>query len=226
MGLLPTHWYYNTESGQLTTGNNLGNLGNNLIGGAGWHELNIPGSDTGVQAVAAAKAEFPKGATPTYGNPASTLAKGAAKGVANAAKDALGLGTGTGSTNPCLLSIPVLGGCALTKTEARAMIAGLIIGASGLIGLIGVMLIVAEGFRKSGAAHAAGGALETVGAATAFVPGLEGAGIALGATGAAARRAGSSSGASQSIQRRQDERESRRVAAAKAAGTTAKGQTP
>lgn len=65
MGILPTHWYYNTESGQLTQGNNLMNLGNNLFGGMGWHELNIPGNATAAQAAAEAKKEFPKGATPT-----------------------------------------------------------------------------------------------------------------------------------------------------------------
>jgi hypothetical protein len=154
----------------------------------------------------------------TAGTSGGASAAGAAAGGGN-------IPSATASTNSCLLTIPLVG-CVLTKTQGRAMIAGLIIGASGLVGLIGVMLIVAEGFRKTGAAHAAGGALETAGAATAFVPGLEGAGIALAATGSAARRAGSSSGASQSIQRRQGERESRRVAAAKAAETTAKGQTP
>ena len=62
---LPDHWYYNTESGQLTKGNNLENLGNNLLGGLGWHELNIPGSATAAQAAAEAKREFPNGTPPT-----------------------------------------------------------------------------------------------------------------------------------------------------------------
>jgi hypothetical protein len=62
---VPNHWYYNTESGELTNGNNIENLGNNLVGGAGWHELNIPGSDTEAQAAAAAKQEFPTGKAPT-----------------------------------------------------------------------------------------------------------------------------------------------------------------
>lgn len=65
MSILPTHWYYNTESGVLSQGNNIENLGNNLVGGAGWHELNIPGSDTEAQAAAAAKKEFPAGKPPT-----------------------------------------------------------------------------------------------------------------------------------------------------------------
>jgi hypothetical protein len=63
---LPSHWYYNTETGQLASGNNLENLGNNLLGGMGWHELNISGSATGAQAAAAAKKEFPAGTAPDY----------------------------------------------------------------------------------------------------------------------------------------------------------------
>lgn len=65
MAILPTHWYYNTETGQLTHGNNIENLGNNLVGGAGWHELNIPGSATQAQASAEAQREFPSGKAPT-----------------------------------------------------------------------------------------------------------------------------------------------------------------
>lgn len=75
---LTSHWYYNTESGELTRGNNLENLGNNLLGGLGWHELDIPGSDTEAQAAAAAQAEFPGGKTPT-----TSLATGAANEVQN-----------------------------------------------------------------------------------------------------------------------------------------------
>jgi hypothetical protein len=65
MSILPSHWYYNTESGELTHGNNLENLGNNLFGGLGWHELNISGNATEAQAAAEAKKEFPSGKAPT-----------------------------------------------------------------------------------------------------------------------------------------------------------------
>lgn len=58
-------WYYNTESGQLENTSQALAVTSNL-GLGGWHELNIPGTDTGAQAAAAAKAEFPKGATPSY----------------------------------------------------------------------------------------------------------------------------------------------------------------
>ena len=75
---LPAHWYYNTESGELTKGNNLDNLGNNLFGGLGWHELDIPGSATEAQAAVEAEREFPNGKTPT-----TSLATGAANAVSN-----------------------------------------------------------------------------------------------------------------------------------------------
>jgi hypothetical protein len=65
MSILPTHWYYNTESGALQQGNTLDNLGNNLFGGLGWHELNIAGSATEAQAATEAQNEFPTGKTPT-----------------------------------------------------------------------------------------------------------------------------------------------------------------
>jgi hypothetical protein len=86
--ILPTHWYYNTESGQLSQGNNLLNLGNNLVGGAGWHELNIPGSATAAQAAAEAKKEFPKGKTPTAQGAAAAVKQAATNGISDAAKAA------------------------------------------------------------------------------------------------------------------------------------------
>lgn len=78
MALITSHWYYNTESGELTNGNNIENLANNLFGGLGWHELNISGSATETQAAAEAKKEFPTGKAPTTS---------IATGVANAAPD-------------------------------------------------------------------------------------------------------------------------------------------
>lgn len=84
MSIIPTHWYYNTESGQLTQGNNVENLANNLFGGLGWHELNIAGSATGAQAAAEAKKEFPAGKMPSYApvTPASVASQ--AVGTASA----------------------------------------------------------------------------------------------------------------------------------------------
>lgn len=88
---LPNHWYYNTESGQLTSGNNLENLGNNLIGGAGWHELNIPGSATAAQAAAEARKEFPRGKAPTSQGLAQAVPQAVASGVGAAAGTLTGL---------------------------------------------------------------------------------------------------------------------------------------
>lgn len=96
---LPTHWYYNTETGQLTQGNNLENLGNNLVGGLGWHELNIPGNATEAQAAAEAKKEFPSGAAPTNagitpGRVVSQAAKDAGASITSGFKVVLGGTTG------------------------------------------------------------------------------------------------------------------------------------
>ncbi len=132
MSLLPVHWYYNTESGQLTQGNNLENLGNNLVGGAGWHELNIPGSDTQAQAAAAAKSEFPTGTAPTTAgiSPAS-IAKSAASSAGNAAKNALG----------SVLGSWTIGGVSGTNLVIRA--AKIIIGA--LLLTVGLVHITGAG---------------------------------------------------------------------------------
>jgi hypothetical protein len=62
-------WYYNTESGALTSAGAVQSLLQDVQSaaglGAGWHKLNIPATDTEAQAAAAAKQEFPSGATPT-----------------------------------------------------------------------------------------------------------------------------------------------------------------
>lgn len=85
---LTGHWFYNTESGELTHGNNLENLANNLVGGLGWHELTISGNATEAQAAAEAKKEFPKGTAPTtsiktgISNAASQEVTGSATGLA------------------------------------------------------------------------------------------------------------------------------------------------
>jgi hypothetical protein len=91
MSLIPTHWYYNTESGQLTQGNNVENFANNLFGGLGWHELNIAGNATGQQAAAEAKKEFPNGKTPSYApvTPAS-IASSATSSAASTLSGILG----------------------------------------------------------------------------------------------------------------------------------------
>ena len=127
MSLLPTHWYYNTETGQLTQGNNLENLGNNLVGGAGWHELNIPGSATAAQAAAEAKKEFPTGKTPT--NAAITPAR-----VASTAASEAGQATGITSV------VQFLSGLTSANLWIRVakVIAGGVILIVGLVKLTGL----------------------------------------------------------------------------------------
>jgi hypothetical protein len=119
--------------------------------------------------------------------------------------------TGAAANSSCvwaLPSIPLVGslGCILSQGQARAIIGGAALAAGGFAFFVGLLVLAAGGLQGSGAGHAAGGALEGAGAVLAFVPGAEPAGLAIGAAGATARRAGSSSGASQSLARRRKAR--------------------
>lgn len=62
-------WYYNTESGALTTSGAVQGFFQDFqsaVGlGAGWHKLNIPANATESAAAAEAVKEFPTGKTPT-----------------------------------------------------------------------------------------------------------------------------------------------------------------
>lgn len=102
----------------------------------------------------------------------------AAANAVGAAGQAIAGTTGT-ATAACAVSVPVVG-CLLTKTQARALIGGLIIAGSAVAGIIGVMLLAAEGFRSSGA----GAALGRTGSTLGKVPGLGGTGAALKSVGA------------------------------------------
>jgi hypothetical protein len=124
-GILPAHWYYNTESGELTQGNNLENLGNNLLGGLGWHELDIPGSDTEAQAAAAAEKEFPTGKAPT-----TSLVKGAENTVPNVTGSLLGTLAG-------FLGLQSISGTNLVLRGVKIVIGSVLL-ISGIIHLSGV----------------------------------------------------------------------------------------
>lgn len=115
-----------------------------------------------------------------------------------------------------LPQIPLVGtpGCILSYGQARALLGGGLMLAGGFTLVVGLLVLAAAGLKQSGAGHAAGGALEATGAVLAFVPGAEPAGLALGAAGATARRAGSSSGARQSLDRRRATRTEAAAAAA------------
>jgi hypothetical protein len=185
-------WFYDSRTGSAAEEAGalgfLSNLGSKL--GLGWHQY-----ATQADMLAAIKANnWP---APNYN---STVANPVGKTVVGSVQAATG--ATAASTTSCLITLPVLGGCILTKTNVRAMAAGAGLVLFGAVGIVGLLILAAQAAQKTGAGHAAGGALETAGAAMAFVPGLEGAGLAVGATGAAARRAGSSSGARQSLDRR------------------------
>jgi len=75
------------------------------------------------------------------------------------------------SSSPCLVSFPsagiplvgsVGGGCLLSKTNVRAMVGGLLIGAGAVITLGGAAVLAVAGFRKTGAAQKIAGVAESV----------------------------------------------------------------
>jgi hypothetical protein len=67
-------------------------------------------------------------------------------------------GAATGQTPGSCVIGPVFGFCVLDKSEARALIGGLMITAGALIMLPGVIILVSAGFARSGAAGAIGSA--------------------------------------------------------------------
>jgi hypothetical protein len=79
---------------------------------------------------------------------------------------------GSDPGSPCLISSPSLplvgsvgGGCLLSKTNVRAMVGGLLVGAGGILFIGGVVVLAAAGFRKTGA-------VDKVAAGVGFVPGV------------------------------------------------------
>jgi hypothetical protein len=93
------------------------------------------------------------------GVPAGTLAVTTAATAGAAAAAAAG-------DAACLITVPVIdlkvtsvgGGCLVTKSEARAVIGGMVMAAAGLIILPGLIIIAASAFVRSGAAGALAGA--------------------------------------------------------------------
>jgi predicted phage tail protein len=67
-------WYYNTESGALTSAGAVQGFFQDFQAAlglsAGWHKLNIPDTATEAQAAAEARKEFPAGKAPTTSVPA------------------------------------------------------------------------------------------------------------------------------------------------------------
>ena len=201
-------WYYDSRTGAAAEEAGVLGILSTLQTkfGLGWHEY-----ATQADMLAAIKQNgWP---APNYN---STVSNPVGKTVVGAAESAASGGAGTSGGTACLISLPVVG-CVLTKTQARALIAGILIGVSGIVGIVGLALLAIEASEKTGVGHAAGSALEVAGAGLAFVPGLEGAGLAVGAVGAGAKRAGSRSGASESLAQRRRGREYRANEAKQAA---------
>lgn len=187
-------WFYDSRTGAYAEEAGILGFLSNLQAkfGLGWHQY-----ASQADMLAAIKAN---GWPAPNNNPSNPIGKTVVGSAESAVKAVAAPG------DCCLIKVPVLGACIFTRTDARALMGGLVIGAGGLLTIVGLALLMVEGFQRSGAGAAAGRSLETVGAGLAFVPGLEGAGLAVGATGAATKRAGSTAGASGSLRRRQTER--------------------
>lgn len=154
-------------------------------------------SDWATYASGAYRAFMNNGTTPDANVPG-----GGAAGAATTAATA----SNQGGSSACLVGFPGFAGigsfCVVSKSQARGVIGATLMATGGLVGVVGLLILAAASFHGSGAGHAAGGALEAVGAGLAFVPGAEGAGLAVGAAGAAARRAGSQGAPRASLDRR------------------------
>jgi hypothetical protein len=110
-----------------------------------------------------------------------------------------GQGSGAAPAADCLIAIPSVGvagvkaggGCAVSKSEARAVLGAGLIVAGGLPLMVGALLLAAYGLKSAGAGKAAGRALE-VGGAVAAVAGAPELGVPLAAAGSQVRRQGAS----------------------------------
>jgi Lysozyme like domain len=112
-------------------------------------------------------------------------------------------GSGAGSstsgqsaqTGTCLLSAPSVlgfgGGCIFSKTEARALIGGILITGGAAWIFVGLAVTIAGAFAQTKAGQAAGRAVgsaaETAGAGVALIPGAEAAGAGIAAAGKGAK---------------------------------------
>jgi lysozyme-like protein len=140
---------------------------------------------------------FTSGAYKRFLNTKTTPATpGGTTGSTSSATPSTGPG---GASSTCIIGIspnvslgPISVGageiCFFTKTEARALIGGLMLAAGGLAGFVGLAVLVAGGFSGTKAGAAAGRGLETVGAGVALIPGAEAAGAGIAAAGGGARK--------------------------------------
>lgn len=114
--------------------------------------------------------------------------------------------------SPCLVSFPsagiplvgsVGGGCLLSKTNVRAMVGGLLIGAGAVLTLGGVVVLAAAGFRKTGAASKIAGVAGVVPGGQLVGAGVRAAGGDYPAAARGARRVRMDRAAGEERQRRQ-----------------------
>jgi hypothetical protein len=194
--------------------------------GANWNT----GAGNAALAVAKWKAQglsawgtYDSGAYKQYLNGAApdTSVNGGASGTTNATL------TAADSSPDCLISFPsgkvlfigtVGGGCALSKSEARAMIGSLILFWGGVTFIVGAAILAAYGLKSSGAGKVAGRALE-IGGAAAAVAGAPEVGVPLATAGSRVRSQGASRAATGAAVSR-----GRRQISAKQAATAAQGR--
>ena len=68
-------------------------------------------------------------------------------------------GTTLASDQTCSVSMPVTGGCLLSKAQVRALLGAAIISTAVVVGLVGALILVANGLAETKAGRAATGAL-------------------------------------------------------------------
>lgn len=116
-------------------------------------------SDWQTYANGAYKAFLSTSTTPDTGGLPITNAAGAASAA-----------TPSGAGTPCVLAWPTLnlvvtsvgGGCLITKSAARGLIGGLCVGAAGIIGIAGLIILATSAFTQTGAGKAVAQAGEAV----------------------------------------------------------------
>lgn len=110
--------------------------------------------------------------------------------------------TGGNCDSSCLVCVPLpsvgafgfsVGGggiCLFHKSEARALIGGLMLAGGAAAFLVGTALLAAFGLRTTGAAKGVGNAMEATGAAVSLVPGAQAAGAGIAGAGSRVKKAG------------------------------------
>jgi hypothetical protein len=186
-----------TDNGGLQTSWGLWQISN------GTHSQPGPNWNTGAGNAALAVAKWKGGGFSPWGTYDSGAYKKFLNGSPPAPDTSVSGGadatlTAADSTPDCLISFPTgkvlfiesLGsGCALSKSEARALIGTGIMVNGALILVVGALILAAFGLRSSGAGRAAGRGLEIAGAATA-VAGADRAAVRLHSAGGRVRSQG------------------------------------